>query len=223
VKAKAEPRILHCDNHVLAVAKPARWPVVADASGDLSLQAWAKEWVRREFSKPGEVFLGVVHRLDRPVSGIVVFGRTSKGADRLSRAWRESLVHKEYEALVELALPVNQQGRTEQWLLKDRSRNVVQLVSEGTPNAKLAVTDYKVVANSAETSLLALNPVTGRSHQLRLACARALQAPIVGDRKYGSQRAMADRRIALHAARLTLPHPTRDEEIALEWPTPFEL
>lgn len=223
------PQILHCDNHVLGVSKPAGWPIVPDSSGDLSLLDWAKNWVREEYSKPGEVFLGVVHRLDRPVSGVVVFGRTSKGADRLSRSWRESRVHKEYEARTDPPEPnscgsclvAGETCEREQWLWKDRERNIVRLVAPETDGAKLARTRFEVL--SVEGGLhLKLEPITGRSHQLRLLCAHGLRAPICGDLKYGAREAMAGRRIALHANRLRFPHPTRDEEIALEWPTSFE-
>lgn len=223
-----EPQVLHCDNHVLALVKPAGMPVVPDASGDPSLLDWGKAWVKREYQKPGEVFLGVVHRLDRPVSGIVVFGRTSKGADRLSRAWRDGQVGKEYEAVTEApgpgklgaALAPGDVGELEQWLWKDRARNIVRVVAEGHEGAKRAHSRYRVLAVGPDGSLrLALEPVTGRSHQLRLACAVGLGAPIQGDLKYGAPKSLPGRRIALHAARLRFPHPTRDEEISLACPT----
>jgi 23S rRNA pseudouridine1911/1915/1917 synthase len=229
LQVTGEPHILHCDNHILAVGKPAGWPIVPDSSGDRSLFDWAKDWIRREFDKPGEIFLGVVHRLDRPVSGVVVFGRTSKGADRLSRAWREGRVCKEYEAWTDPPAPntcgsrlvVGETCEREQWLWKDRERNIVRLVAAETEGAKLARTRLEVLA--VDDGLhLKLEPITGRSHQLRLLCAHGLRAPIRGDLKYGAREAMAGRRIALHATRLRFPHPTRDEEIALEWPTSFE-
>lgn len=224
----AEPRVLAHDNHLLAVAKPAGWPVVPDASGDASLLDWAKAWVKHEYGKPGDVFLGVVHRLDRPVSGIVVFGRTSKGADRLSKAWREKQVAKQYLARTErprlgsrgAALQVGESGEIEQWLRKDPARNRSQVLAQAEEGAKQALTRFTVM--HAEDGLqLQLEPVTGRSHQLRLACAIGLGAPILGDLKYGASEPMQGRRIALHAARLTFPHPTRDEQVELDWPAPF--
>lgn len=226
-RAAPEPQVLHCDNHVLALAKPAGMPVVPDASGDLSLLDWGKAWVKREYDKPGEVFLGVVHRLDRPVSGIVAFGRTSKGADRLSRAWREAAVQKEYEARTDPPKPgragadlqPGDSGELEQWLWKDRERNQVHAVEADRAGAKHAHTRYRVLAVLPDGGLhLALEPVTGRSHQLRLACAVGLGAPIRGDLKYGARQALPSRCIDLHAARLRFPHPTRDEEICLECP-----
>lgn len=225
--AAPDPQLLHCDNHVIALVKPAGMPVVPDASGDLSLFDWAKAWVKREYAKPGEVFLGVVHRLDRPVSGIVVFGRTSKGADRLSRAWREGRVHKQYEARTDppqagrsgAKLGIGDHGELEQWLWKDRDRNLVRAVDPEREDAKRAHTRFQALAVLPDGGLhLALEPVTGRSHQLRLACAVGLGAPIRGDLKYGARQALPSRCIDLHAARLRFPHPTRDEEISLECP-----
>ena len=226
-----KPQVLHCDNHVLVLAKPSGMPMVPDASGDPSLFDWAKDWVKRKYNKPGEAFLGVVHRLDRPVSGIVAFGRTSKGADRLSRAWRESEVHKEYEARTDppaqscagSALQVGDHGELEQWLWKDRARNFVQVALAGRDGAKLARTRYRVLTVLPDGGLhLSLEPTTGRSHQLRVACAVGLGVPIRGDLKYGARRALMSRRIDLHASRLRFPHPTRGEEVCLECPINFE-
>ncbi|MAW61828.1 MAG: RNA pseudouridine synthase [Planctomycetes bacterium] len=221
------PQVLHCDNHVLGVVKPAGMPIVPDASGDPSLLEWAKAWIKREYDKPGEVFLGVVHRLDRPVSGVVVFGRTSKGAQRLSAAWREGKVQKHYLARTDppaagrpgAQLEVGASGSIEQWLWKDRERNLVRVVPAQQDGAKQAISRYTVQGRAQDGGLLlVLEPVTGRSHQLRLACAVGLGAPIRGDLKYGAQQALPARRIDLHAARLRFPHPTRDEEICLECP-----
>ena len=211
--------VLHCDNHVLVVHKPACLPVVPDASGDESLLEQAKAWVKREFAKPGEVFLGVVHRLDRPVSGLVVFARTSKGADRLTRQFRERTVEKTYLGVV-VGQVTPGAGELEQHLLKDRSHNVVRVVSPGTEGAKLAHTSYRVLAATDGGQLLELVPHTGRSHQLRLACARGLGAPLAGDQKYGAPRGLPDRSIALHAAALAFDHPTRDERLAFRAPVP---
>lgn len=226
-RAVPEPQVLHCDNHVLALAKPAGMPVVPDASGDLSLLDWGKDWIKREYGKPGEAFLGVVHRLDRPVSGVVAFGRTSKGADRLSRAWREGMVQKKYEARTDppklgrpgASLQADDAGELVQSLWKDRERNQVHVVAADRNGAKRAHTRYRVLALLPDGGMhLALEPVTGRSHQLRLACAVGLGAPIRGDLKYGARQALPSRCIDLHAARLRFPHPTRDEEICLECP-----
>lgn len=211
--------VLHCDNHVLVVHKPACLPVVPDASGDESLLDQAKAWVKQKFGKPGEVFIGVVHRLDRPVSGLVVFARTSKGAERLTRQFRERTVEKTYLGIV-LGDVELEAGELRQHLLKDRSHNVVRVVPEGTEGAKQAHTSFRVLSRSGTGCVLELTPHTGRSHQLRLACARGLGAPLTGDQKYGAPRGLPDRSIALHAAALAFDHPTRDERLAFRAPVP---
>lgn len=206
--------VLYVDNHVLAVVKPAGLPVVPDDSGDESLLDQAREWVRREFAKPGNVFLGVVHRLDRPVSGLVVFARTSKGAARLTASFREHTAEKVYLGLTPVA-PGAREGELRQWLAKDSARNHVTVVPPGTDGAREAVTRWRVVAPPAgdRPCVLALEPRTGRSHQLRLAC-KTLAAPLLGDLRYGAPAPLADASIGLHAWRLALEHPTRPERLA---------
>jgi 23S rRNA pseudouridine1911/1915/1917 synthase len=213
--------LLH-DNHLLAVAKPAGQPCVPDESGDESLLDQAKEWVRVTYAKPGAAFLGVVHRLDRPVSGLVVFARTSKAAQRLTRAFRERSVEKVYWAIGEGRVPAGR-GRVEHWLAKDGRANTVRVCAEGAHGAKLAETLYRSIAAASRASFgrtgFVLRPETGRSHQLRVACA-SLGSPLLGDLRYGAGAALPDRSIALHAARLAFAHPTRDEHIELELEPP---
>lgn len=205
--------VLHCCNHVLGVAKPAGLPVVPDASGDPSLLDGAKGFLKREFDKPGDVFLGVVHRLDRPVSGVVCFGRTSKGAARLSASFRDGGAEKTYVAVTSRPL-AEVGGVVEHWLLKDTSRNTVRVVPEGTPGSKLATTRFERLADRRGRSLVRLTPVTGRSHQLRVAMA-SLGAPLCGDLRYGAEAPLPDRSVALHALSLEVPHPTRPEAVRL--------
>ena len=205
--------VLHCCNHVLGVAKPAGLPVVPDESGDRSLLESAKAYLKREFNKPGEVFLGVVHRLDRPVSGVVCFGRTSKGSARLSESFRGAAAEKTYVAVTSRPLRESE-GVIEHWLLKDTSRNTVRVVEPDTPGAKRAETRFQRLESRGGESLVRLSPITGRSHQLRVAMA-SLGAPLKGDLRYGATSPLPDRSVALHALSLKVPHPTRPEPVAL--------
>ena len=211
--------VVHVDNHLLLVAKPAGLPIVPDASGDAALSELAKAWIAREYHKPGAVFLGVVHRLDRPVSGVVCFARTSKAAARLTEAFKQRRVEKVYLGLGVGAWPEGRppEGELRQWLWKDKRRNRVHAWnSEGAapPEAKVAVTRYRRLAGDGRRQLLRLEPHTGRSHQLRLA-ARELGVPLAGDLRYGEGlEPLADRSIGLHALRLVLPHPTLKDELA---------
>jgi 23S rRNA pseudouridine1911/1915/1917 synthase len=215
-------QILYADNHLLAVAKPAGLPMVADESGDPSLQELAKEWVREEKRKPGAVYLGVVHRLDRPVSGVALFARTSKAAERLSKAFRERAVRKIYWAITE-GVPSEEQGELEQWLAKDPRTNRVRAIGARASGAQRALTRWRVLASEkrgpAGRAWIELEPETGRSHQLRVALS-SLDAPILGDLKYGASRPLADRSIALHAQRLEIPQPTTGKPLVIECPLP---
>lgn len=215
-------RVLHADNHLLVVAKPAGVPTVPDASGDESLLDQARAWVKREKHKPGAVYLGVVHRLDRPVSGLVVFARTSKAAARLTAAFRTRAVEKVYWGVAARA-PAEREGVLEQWLRKDERSNRVEVTSEGTAGEKRARTAWRVLAQvgrGAQTRvLLELRPETGRPHQLRVAAA-TLGCPLLGDLKYGAREPLPDKSIALHARELGLSHPTRGERLCVECEPP---
>jgi len=211
-------RILHVDNHLLAVEKLAGEPVVPDESGDVSLLDRAKDWVRREFHKPGDVFLGVVHRLDRPVSGVVLFARTSKAASRLSEQFRSRSVRKLYFGVSERA-PRPESGAVEQWLLKDADERTVEVVASEQRGAQRAHTSWRVAGRDDGWVHLDLEPSTGRPHQLRVACA-SIGAPLAGDLKYGAARALPDRSVGLHAAELDVEHPTLRSLVALRCETP---
>lgn len=211
--------VLLCDNHLLAVTKPAGVPVVPDSSGDESLLERAKAWLKAEFAKPGEVFLGVVHRLDRPASGVVLFARTSKAAARLSDQFRSGEAGKLYLAVAQGQVR-GEGGELEQWLVKDERANRVRAVAAGTPGARRAQTSWRVAGRCRERTLLELVPATGRPHQLRAAAALGLGHPLLGDVKYGASGPLPDRSIALHAQRLEVRHPTRGERVVLDCAPP---
>ena len=213
--------VLHVDNHLLVVSKPAGLPCVPDSSEDESLLDRSKAWIKREFDKPGAVFLGVVHRLDRPVSGVVVFARTSKAAARLSKAFADQRVAKTYVALGQRP-PREPKGEVEHWLRKDRERNRVSVVPKGTAQATLARTEFEawsypsqIRGEESERARFVLRPHTGRSHQLRVACA-SMGSPLLGDLRYGAAEPLNDKSIALHARRLELEHPTTREALTFE-------
>ncbi|MBT5762355.1 MAG: RluA family pseudouridine synthase [Nitrospina sp.] len=215
--------ILYLDNHLIAVRKPAGVLTQPDDSGTVSLMDQVKDWIKTEYKKPGKVFLGLVHRLDRPVSGIVVFARTSKGASRLSEQFREKTTKKIYRALVE-GTPQPQQASLTHYLRKEKSLKAT-VFPRATPNAKEAVLDYEVIETLESTSLLDIHLHTGRFHQIRAQLA-FIGHPIVGDKKYGAHSTLPEGQIALCAHRLIFKHPTSKEEISIEssppscWPTP---
>src|SRR5258708_18465047 len=189
--------VLYEDNHCIAVVKPARVLTAGDQTGDVSLLDLVKEYLKQKYKKPGNVFVGLVHRLDRPVSGVILFARTSKAAARLSEQFREGTVQKTYRATVEgnVAEP---SAELADWLLKDVERNIVRIVPAGTPAARESRLRFRRVQSLADLTLVEITPTTGRSHQIRVQLA-AHGHPICGDRKYGSKHAMQGT-IALHAA-----------------------
>jgi 23S rRNA pseudouridine1911/1915/1917 synthase len=207
----SSPSVLYEDNHLLVLEKPACLPCVPDASEDESLLDWGKQYVKEAYDKPGAVFLGVVHRLDRPVSGVVLFARTSKAADRLSAQFRERTVEKTYLGVTTGPAPT-ESGLLEQWLRKDTDANRVHIAAEGEEGARSAVTEWRALERRGDLTLLELKPRTGRPHQLRVAC-KSLGAPLAGDLKYGAREPLPDKSIALHAAQLAFDHPTREERL----------
>ena len=209
--------ILYLDNHLIAVRKPAGILTQSDDSGGVSLMDQVKDWIKTEYKKPGKVFLGLVHRLDRPVSGIVVFARTSKGASRLSEQFRKQTTKKTYRALVE-GTPQPQQASLKHYLRKEKSLKAT-VFPRATPKAKEALLDYEVIETLQNTSLLDIHLHTGRFHQIRAQLA-FIGHPIFGDKKYGAHSALPEGQIALHALRMLLNHPTSKEEIIIDCPSP---
>lgn len=210
-------KILYEDNHLIAVVKPHGMLTQGDDTGDASLFDEVKAFIKERDQKPGNVFLGLVHRLDRPVGGIVVFAKTSKGAERLSKSFREHEVEKTYLAVVEDTLEklsVGDERHIEQQLFKDERTNVVRVITG--PRGQQAITDATVLTRRDDLVLVELHPKTGRSHQLRLACAVGLRTPIVGDVKYGATHGIEDgHAIALFAHEITFPHPTTHDDVLI--------
>jgi len=196
--------VLYCDNQVLVVVKPCNIPVQADSSGDTDLLTALKKYVGERFNKPGAVYLGLVHRLDRPVGGVMVFARTSKSAQRLSDAFAGHSVDKRYIAVLQGTL--KEARSLEHWLLKDGATGNVRAVSEGTGGAKRALLDTRPQAWREGTTLTEVELHTGRAHQIRVQH-KAAGFPLWGDNRYGG--GTAGQQIALWAWRLTFAHPTQ--------------
>lgn len=204
--------VLYEDNHCLVVDKPAGLLTMGDHTGEPTLVDAAREYLKQKYHKPGNVFVGVVHRLDRPVSGVVLFARTSKGASRLSEQFRVRSVRKSYMALVEGVVAPGD-GVLEDHLAKDRVRNVVSVVDEHDQDGQHCVLSYRRLRKMGRLTLLEILPETGRSHQIRVQLA-ARGWPIAGDRKYGSKLSV-DGFIGLHAASLTFQHPVSREAVTV--------
>lgn len=209
--------VLYEDNHLLVVNKQANLPTMGVGPDRISLLDLAKEYVRIKYHKPGNVYLGIVSRLDAPVTGVVVIARTSKAAARLSAAFRQREVEKVYWAVVDGSLePAT--GHLEHYLRKDERHRRVHTTHADCPGAQAAWLDYAVLARRAQHSLVEVRPGSGRKHQIRVQLAAHGQ-PVTGDRKYGS-RSPFPLGIALHARSLALAHPVRAETMQFEAPLP---
>lgn len=204
--------VLFEDNHCLAVDKPAGLLTMGDHTGEPTLVDAAREYLRRKYNKPGNVFVGVVHRLDRPVSGVVLFARTSKGASRLSEQFRVRSVEKTYLAVVE-GMVAPAEGILADRLAKDRQRNVVSVVDEDDDDGQECRLAYRRIRKLGRFTLVEIQPETGRSHQIRVQLA-ARGWPIAGDRKYGA-RSHLDGFIGLHASSLVFQHPVSKERVTV--------
>ena len=210
-------RVLYEDNHLLVVEKPANVPVQADASGDEDLLTACKGYIKEKYRKPGEVYLGLVHRLDRPVGGVMVFARTSKAAARLTEQFSAHRAQKRYAAVVEGSAPG--EGRLADYLLKNESTNTTSVVKEGTPGAKLARLSYRTLARANGLSLLDVDLQTGRPHQIRVQLSHS-GLPIRGDQRYNPDAKVGDQ-IRLWAYALTIAHPTLKEPMTFYALPPF--
>lgn len=205
--------VLYEDNHLLVVSKPVNMLVQADSTGDPDLLSVLKEDIKKRFYKPGNVYLGLVHRLDRPVGGVMVFARTSKAASRLSSQIRERQLKKTYLAVIHGILKY-QQGKLENYLIKDPETNI-SISSDSAEHGKKAELGYSVLETAEKSSLVEINLITGRSHQIRVQFAAAGN-PLYGDVKYGAGLNKPGHQLALWSFRLGFLHPVRNEEMRFE-------
>ncbi|MFD0958892.1 RluA family pseudouridine synthase [Paenibacillus chungangensis] len=203
--------ILYEDNHLLVVAKPPGIPSQGDESGDLDMLTLLKLDLKERYNKPGNVFLGLVHRLDRPVGGAMVFAKTSKGASRLSEAVRSRHFGKTYMCIAQ-GKPAVSEADLIHYIRKDQKRNQVAVFDKPAPDAKDARLSYRIVAADEERSLIAVKLHTGRPHQIRAQLAH-IGCPLVGDMKYGDCRGAASSHIALWSTSLSFPHPVTKEQV----------
>ncbi|RWR15248.1 RNA pseudouridine synthase [Siminovitchia fortis] len=211
--------ILYEDNHLLVVEKPVNVPVQGDNSGDKDLLTVLKEDIKVRYQKPGNVYLGLVHRLDRPVGGVMVFAKTSKAASRLSDAIRRQQFERTYLAVVR-GVP-QEEARLEHYLFKDQRNNMVKTVPSNHKQGKKSILEYKVAARAENLSLLTVRLLTGRSHQIRVQLS-SIGHPLYGDQKYGRKVNRPGQQIALWAHTLEFEHPTKREMIRFESRPPKE-
>ncbi|WP_156857795.1 RluA family pseudouridine synthase [Oceanobacillus sp. AG] len=213
-------KILYEDNHLLFVIKPVNMPVQEDRTGDPDLLNVVKSDIKERYNKPGNVYVGMVHRLDRPVGGVMVFAKTSKAASRISDVIRKQEMEKKYLAIVR-GVPDKEFARLEDYLVKNKKKNIVHTSTKENKEAKRALLDFEVLGTKKGLSLLAITLHTGRPHQIRVQLAsRGL--PLYGDQKYGENVNKPGEQIALWSSELALPHPTKKEKIRISAAPPNE-
>jgi len=217
-KSQISSLVLYEDNHLLAINKSAGVLVQGDETGDVPLVELCKKYIKEKYNKPGEVFLGVVHRLDRPVSGVVVFARTSKALERMNELFRDRQTKKIYWAIVKNK-PKEASGTLVHWLVKNEKNNKVTAFAKENKEGQRSELNYKLLKQQSGFYLLEVNPITGRPHQIRVQLA-SMGCVIVGDVKYGYESPNADKSICLHARQLTFVHPVKKETISIEAPLP---
>lgn len=210
--------VIYEDNHLLVVNKAPGILVQGDATGDVPLAELCKAYIKKKFNKPGDVFLGVVHRLDRPVSGVVVLARTSKALERMNALFREKETKKTYYAIV-AKKPAKESGTLIHWLVKDEQKNKTTAYAQARNGALRSELSYSLIGSGGGHWLLEVSPVTGRPHQIRVQLA-SMGCVIKGDLKYGDNTANDDGSICLHARRLSFVHPVKKESISIEAPIP---
>ena len=211
--------VLYEDNHIIAVNKTCNEIVQGDKTGDTPLSEIVKAYIKDKYNKPGEVFLGVTHRLDRPTSGVVLFARTSKALTRLNEMFKShEQIRKTYWAIVQ-GCPKVPEARLENYLTRNETLNKSFIAKPGAKEAKLAVLTYKTLVKGEHYTLLEINLETGRHHQIRCQLA-AIGCPVKGDLKYGAKRSNPDGGISLHARQIAFIHPVKKEPICITAPVP---
>ena len=210
--------IVYEDNHLIIVYKHSGEIVQGDKTGDVPLSEDVKCYLKEKYQKPGNVFLGVVHRLDRPVAGLVVFAKTSKALTRLNKMFRDGEVHKTYWAITK-NLPPQSEGTLTHWLVRNEKQNKSYAYDHEVPHSKKAILKYRLIGQSDHYCLLEVNLMTGRHHQIRCQLAH-MGCPIKGDLKYGAQRGNPDGSICLLAHHVEFVHPVSKQLISLDSPLP---
>ena len=218
LSTKNNLQVLYEDNHIIAINKRVGDIVQGDKTGDKPLSEVVKEYIKDKYNKPGEVFLGVVHRLDRPTTGIVIFARTSKALTRLNEMFKNRDTQKTYWAVVKNK-PAASEGNLQHYLKRDEKRNTSKAHQKEVPESKLASLDYKVIHQLNSYYVLEIKLHTGRHHQIR-AQLSAIGSPIKGDLKYGFDRSNSNGGIHLHARKLELIHPVSKENLLVIAPVP---
>ena len=211
-------QVLYEDNHIIIVSKTTGEIVQGDKTGDKPLSETVKQYIKEAYAKPGDVFLGVVHRLDRPVFGLVLFARTSKALSRLNAMFADGEVKKKYWAIVKDA-PAESEGTLTHWLVRNEKQNKSYAYDHEVPRSKKAILDYKVIGKSDNYYLLEVDLKTGRHHQIRCQLAK-IGCPIKGDLKYGAKRSNPDGSISLLSRSMQFIHPVSKKEIVVEAPLP---
>ena len=214
------PEVLYEDNHIIIVNKRSSDLVQGDSTGDEPLDSIVRDYIKKKYNKPGEVFLGVVHRLDRPVSGCVVYARTSKALSRLSKLFRSREVRKTYWAVV-TSRPPAEEGTLRNYLKKNEKQNKSYVYDTEVKGSKPAELSYRLLARSERYYLLEVDLHTGRHHQIRAQLAAA-GCPVKGDLKYGARRSNEGGGISLHSRRISFIHPVKKTEISVVAPLPDE-
>lgn len=212
--------VLYEDNHIIIVNKASGEIVQGDKTGDTPLVETVRAYIKEKYNKPGNVFCGLTHRLDRPVSGVVIFAKTSKALERINNMLKNHEIKKTYWAIVKNT-PKQEAGTLVNYLVRNEKQNKSYAYSTEKPNSKRAELNYKVIGKSDNYTLLEVNLITGRHHQIRCQLA-AMGCPIKGDLKYGFSRSNPDGSISLHARRVEFTHPVSKERIHVEAPTPVD-